>query len=114
MTKKHAETFIDVWNGLQSEGNEKLLKFLFSLFDLDQDNHVTKDEMIEVFKALYQYLNQVGPETNKKIETRVDKIFAAKDSNHDNKLQHDEFATRNAEVDDALLADIYKMISNCA
>uniref|UniRef100_A0A673H5X6 Neuronal calcium sensor 1 n=1 Tax=Sinocyclocheilus rhinocerous TaxID=307959 RepID=A0A673H5X6_9TELE len=78
---------------LGSCSKEFLLGWRHSLYDLDNDGYITRDEMLNIVDAIYQMVgNTVDlPEEENTPEKRVDRIFAMMDKNADGKLTLQEF-----------------------
>jgi len=118
MDQQQAKDFIEVWEHEEktctdpNNPKKNLLKFLFSLFDLDNDLHVTKAEMEDVFQALYVYLQ--GDYQQEEVRAKIDRIFDKKDTNKNNTLEECEFTKYVQEVDDDFLESIQRMIQHRA
>ena len=69
------------------------LEWAFSIYDLDNDGYITREEMFQIVDSIYTMAGEmVGlPEEESTPEKRVDIIFAKMDENHDEKLTLDEF-----------------------
>ncbi|XP_003366328.1 aplycalcin, partial [Trichinella spiralis] len=67
----------------------------FSLYDLDNDGYITKNEMVEIVDSIYAMLGKFVDNKDFPMDDspqlRVEKIFQSMDSNKDNKLSKDEF-----------------------
>uniref|UniRef100_H2YRY7 EF-hand domain-containing protein n=1 Tax=Ciona savignyi TaxID=51511 RepID=H2YRY7_CIOSA len=80
---------------------EEKLKWAYTMYDLDNDGHVTRKEMLEIIKAIYK---MVGVEAMAKIVTdgltaqqRVDRIFSRMDRDGDEQITVDEFKKAASE-----------------
>ncbi|CAG5083363.1 Oidioi.mRNA.OKI2018_I69.PAR.g10359.t1.cds [Oikopleura dioica] len=69
------------------------LRWAFRLYDLDGDGSITRDEMLEIVKAIYSMVGSTValPEEENTPEKRVARIFALMDKNDDGYLTMSEF-----------------------
>jgi len=73
---------------------EQKLKFLFQMYDKNDDGSVTKEELLELLKLM------VGSNiSDKQLELIASRTVGETDINHDHKLDFEEFKTGLARVD---------------
>jgi len=72
---------------------DEKLDWAFSLYDVDKDGFITKEEMAHIVDAIYSMIGTMLelPKDEDTPEKRVDKIFQNMDLNFDGKLTRDEF-----------------------
>jgi Ca2+-binding EF-hand superfamily protein len=69
------------------------LDWTFRLYDVNRDGFVSRAEMLRIVDAMYQMMGDSVPlkEDEATPEKRVDKLFAAMDTDHDGRLSKQEF-----------------------
>ncbi|TKR72479.1 hypothetical protein L596_019916 [Steinernema carpocapsae] len=72
---------------------DEKLDWAFSLYDVDKDGYITKDEMANIVEAIYSMIGSMLdlPTDEDTPQKRVEKIFSNMDINYDGKLTRDEF-----------------------
>ncbi|KAI6173146.1 hypothetical protein M3Y98_01050800 [Aphelenchoides besseyi] len=72
---------------------DEKLDWAFSLYDVDKDGYITKEEMANIVDAIYSMIGNMLelPKDEDTPQKRVEKIFSNMDLNCDEKLTRDEF-----------------------
>lgn len=90
---------------------DEKLEWAFSLYDLDKDGFITRNEMQEIVEAIYCMVGNIIdlPKDEDTPKKRVDKIFKQMDKNEDGKLTMEEFregSKRDPWIVQALAIDL--------
>ncbi|KOB75901.1 Uncharacterized protein OBRU01_05739, partial [Operophtera brumata] len=77
----------------QQTGGALKLRWTFSLYDINGDGYITKEEMTEIVNAIYDLMGRiVDPNVDDEIvRDKVEKLFQKMDLNRDGVLTIDEF-----------------------
>jgi len=78
--------------------DEKLAR-AFSMYDLDANGFISRDEMVEIVRAIYK---MVGVVDESRSEGRVDNIFGLMDQDIDGRISLSEFV-EGAKSDDSIM-----------
>ncbi|XP_041776780.1 Kv channel-interacting protein 4-like isoform X3 [Anopheles merus] len=72
---------------------DEKLQWTFSLYDINGDGCITKEEMKEIVTAIYELMGKVpeGCEEEQAIKDKVERLFEKMDRNCDGKITLDEF-----------------------
>ena len=92
---------------------EEKLKWMFAMFDINNDGTVTKQEMISILRSLYK-INEPPKDSSSRLscikketpDTHTNKIFASYDRNNDGVLTLAEFLLLK-ESDPKLMELVY-------
>ncbi|KAF9940806.1 Neuronal calcium sensor 1 [Modicella reniformis] len=72
---------------------EDKLQWAFQLYDIDNDQTITRNEMLKIVEAIYKMVGTMVklPADEDTPEKRVSKIFRLMDKDEDDRLTYDEF-----------------------
>ncbi|XP_035210873.1 neuronal calcium sensor 1-like isoform X2 [Stegodyphus dumicola] len=71
---------------------EEKLNWAFSLYDFDSDGYVTRDEMLDIVRAIHRMHGKEGDTAERDAaQQRVDQLFTKLDTDKDGKLSREEF-----------------------
>ncbi|XP_017493007.1 PREDICTED: Kv channel-interacting protein 4-like, partial [Rhagoletis zephyria] len=72
---------------------EEKLRWTFSLYDINGDGFITREEMTDIVTAIYELMGRLPDEcpAEEKIKCKVDHIFQKMDKNGDGVVTLDEF-----------------------
>ncbi|CAH0720139.1 unnamed protein product, partial [Brenthis ino] len=72
---------------------EEKLRWTFSLYDINGDGYITKDEMTEIVTAIYDLMGKIVEPTvdDEAVREKVERLFQKMDVNRDGVLTIDEF-----------------------
>uniref|UniRef100_A0A915PQG3 EF-hand domain-containing protein n=1 Tax=Setaria digitata TaxID=48799 RepID=A0A915PQG3_9BILA len=92
---------------------DEKLDWAFSLYDVDKDGYITKEEMANIIEAIHSMIGDVLelPRDEDTPEKRVAKIFSNMDHNLDGKLTREEFKQGSKNdpcIVQALTTDIHR------
>ncbi|EDV27444.1 Neuronal calcium sensor 1 [Trichoplax sp. H2] len=96
--KNHFITFAEFLTALSitSRGTvDEKLDWAFSLYDIDHDGFITREEMTAIIDAIYCMVGSTDemPADDNTPEKRVNRIFSQMDKDNDGRISRDEFAT---------------------
>lgn len=77
------------------------IQWAFSVYDLDGNGFITREEMQEILESLYKVLKN-DLDNKEKAKLKTDEYFTIMDLNHDNKISYDEFV-KGAQKDQSLV-----------
>ncbi|GIX88297.1 neuronal calcium sensor 1 [Caerostris darwini] len=71
---------------------EEKLNWAFSLYDFDSDGYVSRDEMLDIVRAIHRMHGKDGDTAERDAaQNRVDELFTKLDTDRDGKLSREEF-----------------------
>lgn len=88
---------------------EDKLKWAFTLFDIDNDGTISKEEMSTVLRSVYSLIKHCSVYSEEltaaSVAKRVEDVFAMCDENHNGHITKEEFITHALE-DSLVLASL--------
>lgn len=84
---------------------EEKLEWVFTMYDLDGDGYIGRDDLLEILRSIYQMVGASMvdvPADESTPEARSAKMFALMDANKDDKLSLEEFVN-GAKNDQSIL-----------
>ncbi|XP_054729173.1 uncharacterized protein LOC129238163 [Anastrepha obliqua] len=87
------EDFVQGLSILSRGSVEEKLRWTFSLYDINGDGFITREEMTDIVTAIYELMGRLPDECpeEEKIKCKVDHIFQKMDKNGDGVVTLDEF-----------------------
>nr|CAI5829595.1 unnamed protein product [Callosobruchus analis] len=87
------EDFVQNLSILSRGSLEEKLQWAFSLYDINGDGYITREEMTDIVTAIYDLMGKmVEPSIEEcTVKERVDRIFEKMDKNNDGVVTLDEF-----------------------
>ncbi|ALC49302.1 CG5890 [Drosophila busckii] len=96
------DTFKVIYSQFFPQGVEEKLRWTFSLYDINGDGFITREEMTDIVTAIYELMGRLPDECpeEEKIKGKVEHIFQKMDINRDGVVTMEEFleACRNDEA----------------
>jgi len=77
------------------------IQWAFSVYDLDGNGFITREEMQEILESFYKVLKN-DLDNKEKAKLKTDEYFTIMDLNRDNKISYDEFV-KGAQKDQSLV-----------
>ncbi|CAM1294247.1 KCNIP3 (predicted) [Pycnogonum litorale] len=85
------EAYIRMLDKIDRQSMVEKLKFMFCIYDVNNDGSITKDEVKNVVQSVYELAGWDTSLISEYIGQHVDEVFAKMDHNGDGKISEDEF-----------------------
>uniref|UniRef100_T1JPF4 EF-hand domain-containing protein n=1 Tax=Strigamia maritima TaxID=126957 RepID=T1JPF4_STRMM len=67
------------------------IRWTFSLYDINKDGYVTKQELMEIISSIYAMMGHAGSHSDRTARDHVEKVFPKMDLNRDGIITLEEF-----------------------
>ncbi|XP_055341147.1 Kv channel-interacting protein 4-like [Paramacrobiotus metropolitanus] len=88
--------FLSGMSVLSRGTTEEKLQWIFTLYDIDKNGYITKNEMVEIVSAVYEMRSEAMPGQPVKVDTdavinHATNVFCKMDANKDGLVSYEEF-----------------------